>query len=239
MNVTGSIEVRQGKSQIREGRFVYVVLFFLASPFFASWIATKYFNHLSVVPGASLWNASHYFRFVLWFVETLVVLIVCEAARHFGTKATTVATKEPLTFGRAVYGAIAGVLLAGISVPILIRQPIGLTPIPLLINDFYSFRAVAFGLLIFIAAPITSEYAFRRIVFGDLSEYAGFWAAAFGSSVLFGYLWPVYGFVPGFLLGMLTAFLYNRMNSLIPCVLADAVFTIASVCFGAWRHLSH
>src|SRR6185437_783427 len=205
MNVSRSIDGHQGGSPLREGRFVYVILFFLASPFFAGWIGTKYFNHLLAVPGASLWNASHYFRFVLWFLETLVVLIACEAARLFGTKTTTVATKKPLTFRGAVYGAIAGVLLAGISVPILIRQPIGLTPIPLLINDFYSFRAIAFGLLIFIAAPITSEYAFRRIVFGDLNEYAGFRAAAFGSSVLFGYLWPVYGFIPGFLLGMLTA----------------------------------
>ena len=239
MSIGGSTLVNGREAPpVRKAAFVYVILFFLVAPYPVGWMAAKYFGHLAVTPGVSLWKAAHYFRFTLWFSETLAVFIVCEVLAAFGRQDTRIRTKGRWPVRHAFYGAVAGIVLAGVTIPILLRETVGLTPASLLVDDFYSFRALALALLVFLAIPITSEYAFRGVIFGDLKQCTGFWAAAIGSSVLFGYLWPIYGFFLGFLLGMVTAFLYDRTNSLLSCISANVVFTITSVCFVAWRHLS-
>lgn len=240
MNTTGDMQL-YGKSSAsaHKGMFVYVILFLFAAPYFESWIAAKYFHHLETIPGASIWNVAHYLRFGFWFLETLVVVIVFEVFRLVGKQQNQVSTHGKVAARQGFYGAVAGIVLAVVCVPILFRGPITLTPVPLLVDRFYSLQTVFFAVLIFVAVPATSEYTFRRIVFADLKECAGFWAAAIGSSALFACLWPGYGLTVGFLLGLMTAFLYNRKGSLLTCVLCNAAFTITAVCLETWRYLGH
>jgi membrane protease YdiL (CAAX protease family) len=174
----------------------------------------------------------------VFFLETLVVLVVSRFAGSLGRQSEISVPEKRQTARKVLYGVAGGIALLAASTPILFRMHPESGPVQFLINHLYSFQGFAFAVLLFLAIPITSEYVFRGVIFGDLKENTGLFAAALGSSILFAYLWPMYGLLLGFLLGMVTALLYDRMNSLVPSMISNIVFTFTSVCLLAWRYLS-
>jgi membrane protease YdiL (CAAX protease family) len=228
-------------SQWKRGRFVYVVLFLLAASYYSLWASTKYIHHLATVRDAFLRKAVDYLgpiSLFAFFLETLIVLILCGCSDP-AIRENLVSMPKNDKVKSAFYGAIGGVCLFAVSIPILFRANPKVAPVPFLLDHLYSnpIQSLTLATLTFFAIPITSEYVFRGILFRDLEESAGFWAAAVGSSALFGFLWPFYGVIAGFLLGMVTTFLYYRWNSLVPSIVSNMVYTITSVAFVAWRYL--
>ncbi len=83
---------------------------------------------------------------------------------------------------------------------------------------------------IVIAAPIGEELVYRKILYGRMREYCGFWKGAAGASLLFGI---THGFilqgVYSFLLGMLLCFLTERYRKLYPAILVHMSANLCSV----------
>jgi membrane protease YdiL (CAAX protease family) len=78
-----------------------------------------------------------------------------------------------------------------------------------------------------IAAPLCEEFIFRGLLFGGLRRSMDFLPAAALSAGLFAIVHPPVSIVPVFLLGMCTAFAYERGKGLLAPMLVHAVYNAA------------
>ena len=93
------------------------------------------------------------------------------------------------------------------------------------------------------AAPVAEELVYRRILYGRIREYRGFWISALGASFVFGL---THGFILqgiyGFGLGLLLCFVLERYKKLISPILvhmaANACSLIVTVCLPVQNWLS-
>ena len=81
-----------------------------------------------------------------------------------------------------------------------------------------------------IAAPVAEELVYRKILYGRIREYVGFWKAAAGASLLFG---MTHGFllqgIYSFLLGMVLCLLRERYYKLYPAIVTHMAANLCSV----------
>lgn len=82
-----------------------------------------------------------------------------------------------------------------------------------------------------VAAPLCEEFIFRGLLFGGLRRSMGFLPAASLSAGLFAIVHPPVSIVPVFVLGLCTAFAYERSKGLLPPMLAHAVYNAAVLGF--------
>jgi membrane protease YdiL (CAAX protease family) len=75
-----------------------------------------------------------------------------------------------------------------------------------------------------LAAPVFEEFIFRGLVFGGLRRQMGALPAATGSAALFAIVHPAPAMVPVFVVGLATAWAYERSKSLLAPMLVHAVY---------------
>ncbi|KQV91106.1 hypothetical protein ASD15_03385 [Massilia sp. Root351] len=75
-----------------------------------------------------------------------------------------------------------------------------------------------------LAAPLFEEFIFRGLIFGGLRRMAGALPAALGSAALFAIVHPPLAMVPVFVLGLCTAWAYERSKSLLAPMLVHAAY---------------
>jgi membrane protease YdiL (CAAX protease family) len=75
-----------------------------------------------------------------------------------------------------------------------------------------------------LAAPVFEEFIFRGLVFGGLRRQMGALPAAISSAALFAIVHPAQAMVPVFVVGLVTAWAYERSKSLLAPMLVHAVY---------------
>jgi ABC-2 type transport system permease protein len=96
----------------------------------------------------------------------------------------------------------------------------------LLPNDG-SHPELTLALLAIVAAPLCEEFIFRGLIFGGLRRSAGLAPGMLMSATLYALVHPPLSMVPAFMLGLLTAFVYNKTRSLLAPVLVHAIYSAA------------
>jgi ABC-2 type transport system permease protein len=75
-----------------------------------------------------------------------------------------------------------------------------------------------------IAAPVFEEFIFRGLIFGGLRRSFGMWPATLASAAVFAIMHPSISIVPVFIMGVCTAWLYERTRGLLAPMLAHATY---------------
>lgn len=79
-------------------------------------------------------------------------------------------------------------------------------------------------LLTVVAAPLCEEFIFRGLIFGGLRRSHGLLPSMLMSAAVFAIVHPPVSILPVFVLGLATAFVYERTKSLLAPVLVHAVY---------------
>jgi ABC-2 type transport system permease protein len=79
-------------------------------------------------------------------------------------------------------------------------------------------------LLTVVAAPLCEEFIFRGLIFGGLRRSLGLLPSMLMSAALFAIVHPPVSMLPVFVLGLCTAFVYDRTRALLAPVLVHAVY---------------
>jgi ABC-2 type transport system permease protein len=79
-------------------------------------------------------------------------------------------------------------------------------------------------LLTVVAAPLCEEFIFRGLIFGGLRRSMGLAPGMVMSAALFAIVHPPVSLAPVFVLGLATAFVYDRTRALLAPVLVHAVY---------------
>jgi hypothetical protein len=87
------------------------------------------------------------------------------------------------------------------------------------------------GTLAVIAAPIFEEFIFRGLIFGGLRRSLGVGTAALASAAIFALVHPPASVVPVFVLGLCTAFVYERTRMLAASMIVHALYNAAVIGF--------
>ena len=95
-------------------------------------------------------------------------------------------------------------------------------------TDFGSLGVMVFPLAV-LAAPLFEEFLFRGLIFGGLRRSFGFWPAALASAAIFSIVHPPISIVPVFVLGLATAFSYERTRGLLAPMIAHAVYNACAI----------
>ncbi len=95
----------------------------------------------------------------------------------------------------------------------------------------HTFAAHWLILLAVVAAPLCEEFIFRGLIFGGLRRSMGLAPSMLMSAALFAIVHPPVSMLPVFVLGLCTAFVYDRTRALLAPVLVHAVYNGALVGF--------
>lgn len=82
-----------------------------------------------------------------------------------------------------------------------------------------------------IAAPLAEEFIFRGLIFGGLRRSLGLLPSILMSAALFAIMHPPVSMAPVFVLGVATAYVYDRTRSLLAPVLVHAIYNGAVLYF--------
>ncbi len=83
------------------------------------------------------------------------------------------------------------------------------------------------GGVVVVAAPIFEEFIFRGLVYGGMRQHATPVVACVASAALFALVHPPLSFIPVFVLGLCTAWAYERTRVLAAPVLVHALYNLA------------
>jgi hypothetical protein len=79
-------------------------------------------------------------------------------------------------------------------------------------------------LLAVVAAPLCEEFIFRGLIFGGLRRSMGLLPSMLMSAALFAIMHPPVSMLPVFVLGLCTAYVYDKTRSLLAPVLVHALY---------------
>lgn len=128
-----------------------------------------------------------------------------------------------------IYGISAGLLLAGVGICylwVLQRLPIVELPkkqLPISVQVEWIYVLAVIG------APIFEELLFRGLLFNGLRSSFTFWPAALISAALFAVVHPAISFVPVFLAGLVTAYVFDRTKNLVTPMIVHAIYNLIIV----------
>ena len=88
---------------------------------------------------------------------------------------------------------------------------------------------VAIVALAVFAAPVFEEFVFRGLIFGGLRRSLGVALSALGSAALFAIVHPPFSMLPVFVLGLGTAWAYERRKRLLASMITHAVYNAVVV----------
>jgi len=140
-------------------------------------------------------------------------------------------------FRQLGWGLLAGVLGYAASLPILFTMAYDSSLTELIIDDFYHLKIVPLVLLYAVLLPVTSELVHRGIIFNAFLQSSGLVSATLLSAVVFALVWPVFNWIIGLLLGIVTALLYRRFRNVAPAIVANIVFSLACAATLTYRRL--
>jgi membrane protease YdiL (CAAX protease family) len=129
------------------------------------------------------------------------------------------------------YGIGGGLVVFAVSIPFLLLGDTDGEFVAGAISHASSINGLPMLLLLIVALPVVMEVTFRGITFRTLAIHANVPSAVVASSFLFAHLWPAFGRPIGIILGIFSALLYLRTNSLLPSILANAVLSLSSGIF--------
>ena len=139
---------------------------------------------------------------------------------------------------RIALGTGVGLILFVLSFPLLLTYNPGLDPAYSVVGNPYSVRTLVLAILLILAVPLSTEVVFRGIIFKTLLKHTTPAAAVIASSVLFAFVWPLFGVVVAFMLGLSNALLYYRSRSLLPPIFANAVLSTSLSIALIWQKLA-
>jgi len=93
-------------------------------------------------------------------------------------------------------------------------------------------RAWIFALAV-VAAPLCEEFIFRGLIYGGLRRSIKTWQAIFMSAAIFAVVHPPASMLPVFVLGLCTAWAYERSKTLLAPMLVHATYNAAVLILGS------
>jgi membrane protease YdiL (CAAX protease family) len=134
-----------------------------------------------------------------------------------------------------LWGISGGILALAIGALVLLRsdsyQGLG----AFLANHAYNLSGVLLVVLLIFFLPIASEGFFRGVLLRRMLQSVSGPAAVVLAALLFAFLWPTFTLVPGLAIGLVSGILFCRTKSLLPCIVANSVFTIGGIILLMWR----
>lgn len=123
----------------------------------------------------------------------------------------------------AILAAIATTL---ISLPFLLKLNAYSGFVSLLTSRFFSLQSFLLLILIVVMLPIATELVYRAVIFRGLADGTTATSAVIVSSFVFASTWPVYTPAVGTALGVTTALLFKRSQSLVPSLVANVLVSL-------------
>ena len=80
------------------------------------------------------------------------------------------------------------------------------------------------AILAVVAAPIFEEFIFRGLIYGGLRRTLGPTLSLLASAAIFALVHPPFSVIPVFVLGIVTAFVYERTRMLIGPIAVHALY---------------
>ena len=162
----------------------------------------------------------------LWFALTMLAVSLPYRPKSEIFRWSSPASRIHGTFRSIGLGLVGGVAALALASPIFWLVDKRLEFIPSLIADALSPLRVLELVFFIIVLAVSSEVAYRGVVFRTLADYASTPAAVFGSCLLFASIYPVLSLPSAIVLGVISAILYNRTCNLLAPIAANAVFTV-------------
>jgi membrane protease YdiL (CAAX protease family) len=151
---------------------------------------------------------------------------------------TLIGALKPTSLTPLLLGSVAGVALYLVSLPLLVKFDSHNQFSRLITDNPFSLRSILLAFLFLCLVPLTTELAFRGIIFATLQQESNLLTALIVSCGLFGYIWPIFNGGTALLLGLVTALLYHRYRQLLPGIIASAVLILLSTSTLVWRLLT-
>jgi len=221
-------------------KLIYCLAFLIFGVYYASYVLINYLSARNNV--GSLVAALAYSRLALYgfpLVGGLIVSLLYLPIKLVFSPVRARTDVRSTRFSGVLYGASVGLLLLVISIPFLLRGDTGATVVAETISHVTSLNGLAMLFVMIVALPIVMEMTFRGIVFRTLLAHADVPSAVVASSLLFAFIWPTMGRPVGILLGVFSALLYLRTNSLLPSIVANAVLSLLAGMFILYRAFAH
>ncbi len=140
----------------------------------------------------------------------------------------------PRTFGRgSAYAVVLGALggaAAAIAAILYLQLPLDLY-FPGAAQQIGKHPVALIAILAVIAAPIFEEFIFRGLIFGGLRRSMGLLASVLASAAIFAIVHPPISVIPVFVLGIVTALIYERTKLLAGPMTAHAVYNAGVIGF--------
>ncbi|HXZ42781.1 MAG TPA: CPBP family intramembrane glutamic endopeptidase [Terriglobales bacterium] len=183
-----------------------------------------------------------HFRFDLWFalLNVLFIILMLAVALPYRPKSELFRWSSPIAVGAlrsAAWGLAGGVVAFAAASPIFWYGDRQLYFVRLLIANALSPLGAAGVVLFVVALGLSSELAYRGVVFRTLVETASVPAAVVGSCLLFAWVYPALSFPVATILGVVSALLYYRTRNLIAPIIANIVVTLGGGALTLYRGL--
>jgi membrane protease YdiL (CAAX protease family) len=185
------------------------------------------------------------YRFDLWFHATnlFCILAMLAVGLPYRPKSELFHWQSPRPkFGvfRSIWlGLGGGVVALVLASPIFWIGDTRLESVRSLIAHAFSPLRVLDVVVFILALAVTSEMAYRGVVFRTLASCATMPAAILASGMLFAYIYPVLSFPAATILGIASAILYYRTGNLLAPTVSNVVFTAGGGALTLYRGLMH
>jgi membrane protease YdiL (CAAX protease family) len=169
----------------------------------------------------------------------VVLAYICAGALTYalvrGTFRALRTRDVPRIFGphaaRSIWtGAGVGLLCSGVGLLYLwLARHYGFAPSTASAHPLPPDARAAIGLLAVCAAPVFEEFIFRGLIFGGMRRSLNLPLSALGSAALFAIVHPLFSLLPVFVLGLGTAWVYERRRMLLASMVTHAVYNAVVV----------
>lgn len=146
----------------------------------------------------------------------------------------------PRVFGRGAVKAVARGLAGGLAAAGIAYVYLFLTPLPSWFKQPTDTLLpggsdmLMLSLLAVAAAPVFEEFIFRGLIYGGLRRSIGVGGSVLASAALFAIVHPPIGVPPVFVVGIITALVYERTRLLIGPIAVHAAYNACIVSFQAF-----
>lgn len=169
--------------------------------------------------------------------QLLVVLLLFRPFASIIGRARENGESEPDNLKGVCLGILGGILALAAGALSLLghngSQELG----AFLVDHAYNASGILLAFVLILVLPILSEAFFRGVVLRRLLQTMSLPAAVVIAALVFTFFWSTFTFIPCLALGVVSGILFCRMKSLLPCIIANSVFTIGAMALLMWRSL--